>query len=63
MEVHETRRTPIHAAEKVGRWKVIKEELEKRGLPVTGNGGVDKIREQEWYRGPRVTKADKKKKR
>jgi len=28
--------TPIHKEKAVGRWQLIKEELEERGLPVTG---------------------------
>lgn len=54
VEVYPTRRTPITEAQKVGRWKVIKDILEKKGLPVTGDGGVGKFVEDEWYRGPRV---------
>lgn len=29
--------TPIDKEESVGRWKVIRKELEDRGLPVTGH--------------------------
>lgn len=53
VEVLPRRRTPITEAIKVGSWKVIKDLLEKRRLPVTGTGGVGKFVEDEWYRGPR----------
>jgi hypothetical protein len=33
--IHKRRVTPIDKHRQVGRWKVIKEELEKRDLPVT----------------------------
>lgn len=29
--------TPIDKEKETGRWKVIEEELTRRGLPVTGN--------------------------
>jgi len=35
--VHGKRQTPIHKEMQVGRWKVIEEELTRRGLPVTGS--------------------------
>ncbi|TKA32036.1 hypothetical protein B0A50_01282 [Salinomyces thailandicus] len=35
--VHARRQTPIDAERKVGRWKVIQDELMKRDLPVTGS--------------------------
>lgn len=60
VEVRGRRRTPITEAKKVGRWKVIKEMLEKRGLPVTGEGGVGKFVEDEWFRGPTVAKKSRK---
>lgn len=56
VEVSRRRRTPIDEAKRVGRWKVIKEILEQRKLPVTGEGGVGKFVEDDWYRGPRVVK-------
>jgi Ribosomal subunit 39S len=31
--------TPIDKEKEIGRWKVIEEELEARGLPVTGHSG------------------------
>lgn len=61
VEVHQKRRTPITEAEKVGRWKIIKDVLKKRGLPVTGEGGVGKFVEDDWFRGPRVFKKKGKK--
>lgn len=36
---------PIDREMEVGRWKVIKEELEKRGLPVTGGAHVRNVPE------------------
>lgn len=56
VEVHEKRRTPITEAEQVGSWKIMKEILEKRNLPVTGHQGVGKFVEDDWFRGPRVVK-------
>lgn len=32
----------------VGRWKVIEEELRKRGLPVTGTEDLPKNKERDW---------------
>ena len=37
VNVHPTRRTPIHKETEVGRWKVIEDELNARDLPVTGS--------------------------
>lgn len=48
--VHGRRVTPIDKEKSVGRWKVIKEELEKRGLPVTGTGGLPGHKERDWMR-------------
>lgn len=31
----------------VGRWKVIEEELAKRGLPSTGSGGLGRNKEMD----------------
>jgi hypothetical protein len=31
------RMTPIDKEKEIGRWKIIEEELTRRGLPVTGN--------------------------
>ncbi|PSR84048.1 ribosomal subunit 39S-domain-containing protein [Coniella lustricola] len=63
VEVFAKRRTPVHEAKRVGRWKVIEKELEKRGLPVFGHGGVDKYREREWLRGPMPAEKDRKRRR
>jgi len=35
--VYERRVTPIDKERSIGRWKVIEQELQKRGLPVTGH--------------------------
>jgi hypothetical protein len=50
LKVHGRRVTPIDKEQAVGRWKVIKEELEKRGLPVTGTGGLPGHKERDWIR-------------
>lgn len=50
LTVHGRRVTPIDKEKAVGRWKVIKEELEKRGLPVTGTGGLPGHKERDWMR-------------
>lgn len=36
LQIRDRRFTPIDEEKEVGRWKVIEKELEKRGLPVTG---------------------------
>jgi hypothetical protein len=36
VQIFERRHTPIDKEKEVGRWKVIEEELQNRGLPVTG---------------------------
>jgi hypothetical protein len=36
VSVHARRQTPIDKERKIGRWKVIEDELRARGLPVTG---------------------------
>ncbi|KAK2741593.1 hypothetical protein FQN57_005576 [Myotisia sp. PD_48] len=38
VKIFDRRQTPIDKEKEVGRWKVIEEELTKRGLPVTGRG-------------------------
>jgi hypothetical protein len=38
VSIYAKRVTPIDKHKSVGRWKVIEQELTKRGLPVTGNG-------------------------
>ncbi|CAK7264540.1 hypothetical protein SEPCBS57363_001124 [Sporothrix epigloea] len=48
VSVYGRRVTPIDKHKAVGRWKVIVEELEKRGLPVTGTGGYGKAVERKW---------------
>ena len=37
VSIYPSRITPIDKETMVGRWKVIKKELEERGLPVTGH--------------------------
>lgn len=61
VSVYAKRRTPVDVAKDLGRWKVVEEELQKRGLPVLGPDSVDKFREREWYHGPQPDKKDKKK--
>ncbi|SPO07506.1 uncharacterized protein DNG_10200 [Cephalotrichum gorgonifer] len=51
VKVYNRRVTPIDKEVWVGRWKVIEDELVKRGLPVTGTGGVGKAREKDWLMG------------
>ncbi|KUI69230.1 hypothetical protein VM1G_05355 [Cytospora mali] len=63
VQVHATRRTPIHKHQEVGRWKVIVEELEKRKMPATGDGGIGAFVEDKWFRGPRLPKNERKKRR
>ena len=36
VEIFETRHSYIDKEKEIGRWKVIEDELESRGLPVTG---------------------------
>jgi hypothetical protein len=36
VQVFSQRVTPVHKEKSVGRWKVIQEELQERGLPVIG---------------------------
>lgn len=63
VRVHATRRTPVHKHQEVGRWKVIVEELEKRKMPPTGDGGIGRFVEDKWLRGPRLPKNERKKRR
>ncbi|KAK2599759.1 hypothetical protein N8I77_011486 [Diaporthe amygdali] len=63
VRVHATRRTPVHEHQEVGRWKVIVQELEKRKIPTTGDGGIGKLVEDKWLRGPRLPKSERKKRR
>ena len=37
VEIFERRHTPIDKEKEVGRWKVIEQELTRKGLPVTGH--------------------------
>ena len=36
IQFFDRRHTPIDKEKEVGRWKLIEEELQKKGLPVTG---------------------------
>ncbi|KAI3395194.1 hypothetical protein diail_1688 [Diaporthe ilicicola] len=63
VRVHATRRTPVHKHQEVGRWKVIVKELEKRKMPATGDGGIGAYVEDKWFRGPRLPKSERKKRR
>lgn len=36
VQVHATRRTPVHKDKEVGRWKIVEGELQIRDLPVFG---------------------------
>lgn len=49
--LHDRKLTPIDKEVSVGRWKVIEEELTKRGLPVTGTMGLKKNKERQWLSG------------
>lgn len=49
--LHDRKLTPIDKEVSVGRWKVIEEELTKRGLPVTGTMGLKRNKERQWLSG------------
>ncbi|KAH7175822.1 hypothetical protein EDB81DRAFT_874644 [Dactylonectria macrodidyma] len=49
--VHRKKVGAIDKEVAVGRWKVITEELTKRGLPVTGTAGLGKNKERDWLTG------------
>jgi hypothetical protein len=49
--VYGYKQTMVHKEKAIGRWKVIKEELEKRGLPVTGTKGYSGNDEKKWING------------
>lgn len=38
IQVHETRRTHVHKDKEMGRWKLIEEEMNARGMPTRGGG-------------------------
>ncbi|KAK4187412.1 hypothetical protein QBC35DRAFT_410530 [Podospora australis] len=48
VRVFPRRVTPIDKEKMVGRWKLIQQELEDRGLPVTGTAGYGKAVEKRW---------------
>jgi len=49
--VYPRRVTVMDKERMVGRWKVIERELERRGLPVTGDGGLPRPKEIAWLFG------------
>lgn len=51
VRVHSRRVTPIDKEIEVGRWKLIREELEKRSLPLTGHKHLEPHRELSWVKG------------
>ncbi|OAQ78841.1 ribosomal protein L50, mitochondria [Purpureocillium lilacinum] len=51
VKVHSHKIRAIEKETVVGRWKVIEEELKKRGLPVTGTAGLSKNKERDWITG------------
>ncbi|KAF5130266.1 hypothetical protein E5D57_006604 [Metarhizium anisopliae] len=51
VKVHSRKIGPIDKETALGRWKVIEEELTKRGLPVTGTAGMSKNKERDWISG------------
>ncbi|KAI5464839.1 hypothetical protein BGZ63DRAFT_421833 [Mariannaea sp. PMI_226] len=53
VKVHNRKIGPIDKEVAVGRWKVIEEELTKRGLPITGTAGLGKNKERDWLTGKR----------
>ena len=51
VKVHSHKIRAIEKETVVCRWKVIEEELKKRGLPVTGTAGLSKNKERDWITG------------
>lgn len=51
--VHSRKIGPVAKETAIGRWKVIEEELAKRGLPVLGTAGLGKNKERDWLTGKR----------
>ena len=51
VRLHDRKITSIDRENEVGRWKVIKEELERRGLPVSGQDEAPGAREKQWMKG------------
>ncbi|VUC28579.1 unnamed protein product [Clonostachys rosea] len=51
VRVHSRKVGPIDKEIEIGRWKVIEEELKKRGLPVTGTDNLSGNKEREWMTG------------
>lgn len=51
VKVFPRRVTPIDKEKMMGRWKVIREELERRGLPVIGTANIDNAIEKKWVTG------------
>ncbi|KAK2602022.1 hypothetical protein QQS21_004448 [Conoideocrella luteorostrata] len=51
VKVHSRKIGPVEKETALGRWKLIEEELTKRGLPVTGTAGLSKNKERDWITG------------
>lgn len=51
VKLHSKKIGPIDREVEVGRWKVIEEELKKRGLPVRGTDNLPGNKERQWLRG------------
>lgn len=49
--VHDRRHTRVDKHKAAGRWKVIVRELEKRDLPVLGDGKYGRSVERSWIMG------------
>lgn len=49
--LHDRKVGPIDKERAVGRWKIIEEELQKRGLPVSGSVDLPKNKERDWLLG------------
>lgn len=46
--VYPTRVTPIDKEKMLGRWKVIEDELARRGLPIVGHEHLPRFKEKAW---------------
>ncbi|KAG5957760.1 hypothetical protein E4U58_005675 [Claviceps cyperi] len=51
VKLHSRKLGPIDRETAVGRWKVIEQELQKRGLPVTGTAGLPPNKERQRMEG------------
>jgi len=52
--VHQRRITSVDKQKRVGRWKVIVQELEKRDLPAFGSGDYGRYVETKWVRAAEI---------